>query len=75
MLFSNIEDILAVHKNFLSLVEDCLQPEPNAQHEVGTCFLNYVCYLLFQAFFHVFFLFFAFINYGVMMISVPSHED
>uniref|UniRef100_A0A8C3QQ07 Phosphatidylinositol-3,4,5-trisphosphate dependent Rac exchange factor 2 n=1 Tax=Cyanoderma ruficeps TaxID=181631 RepID=A0A8C3QQ07_9PASS len=41
MLFSNIEDILAVHKNFLSLVEDCLQPEPNAQHEVGTCFLNY----------------------------------
>ncbi|KAJ7406030.1 phosphatidylinositol-3,4,5-trisphosphate dependent Rac exchange factor 2 [Pitangus sulphuratus] len=41
MLFSNIEDILAVHKNFLSLVEECLQPEPNAQHEVGTCFLNY----------------------------------
>lgn len=64
MLFSNIEDILAVHKNFLSLVEDCLQPEPNAQHEVGTCFLNYVCCLLFQAFFHVFLLFFAFINYG-----------
>ncbi|NXJ95708.1 PREX2 protein, partial [Corythaixoides concolor] len=41
MLFSNIEDILAVHKNFLSLVEECLQPEPNAQHEVGTCFLHY----------------------------------
>ncbi|NWU82580.1 PREX2 protein, partial [Onychorhynchus coronatus] len=41
MLFSNIEDILAVHKNFLSLVEESLQPEPNAQHEVGTCFLNY----------------------------------
>uniref|UniRef100_A0A8B9FLG1 Phosphatidylinositol 3,4,5-trisphosphate-dependent Rac exchanger 2 protein n=1 Tax=Amazona collaria TaxID=241587 RepID=A0A8B9FLG1_9PSIT len=40
-LFSNIEDILAVHKNFLSLVEECLQPEPNAQHEVGTCFLHY----------------------------------
>lgn len=42
MLFSNIEDILAVHKNFLSLVEECLQPEPSAQHEVGTCFLHYV---------------------------------
>uniref|UniRef100_A0A8C3B9X2 Phosphatidylinositol 3,4,5-trisphosphate-dependent Rac exchanger 2 protein n=1 Tax=Cairina moschata TaxID=8855 RepID=A0A8C3B9X2_CAIMO len=41
MLFSNIEDILAVHKNFLSLVEECLQPEPSAQHEVGTCFLHY----------------------------------
>ncbi|NWI12825.1 PREX2 protein, partial [Crypturellus soui] len=41
MLFSNIEDILAVHRNFLSLVEECLQPEPNAQHEVGTCFLHY----------------------------------
>uniref|UniRef100_A0A7M4G326 Phosphatidylinositol 3,4,5-trisphosphate-dependent Rac exchanger 2 protein n=1 Tax=Crocodylus porosus TaxID=8502 RepID=A0A7M4G326_CROPO len=41
MLFSNIEDILAVHKDFLSLVEDCLQPEPTAHHEVGTCFLYY----------------------------------
>ncbi|KFV70071.1 Phosphatidylinositol 3,4,5-trisphosphate-dependent Rac exchanger 2 protein, partial [Dryobates pubescens] len=41
MLFSNIEDILAVHRNFLSLVEECLQPEPSAQHEVGTCFLHY----------------------------------
>ncbi|XP_019469896.1 phosphatidylinositol 3,4,5-trisphosphate-dependent Rac exchanger 2 protein-like [Meleagris gallopavo] len=41
MLFSNIEDILAVHKNFLSLVEECLQPEPSAHHEVGTCFLHY----------------------------------
>ncbi|KAI6074981.1 phosphatidylinositol 3,4,5-trisphosphate-dependent Rac exchanger 2 protein [Aix galericulata] len=41
MLFSNIEDILVVHKNFLSLVEECLQPEPSAQHEVGTCFLHY----------------------------------
>lgn len=53
-LFSNIEDILAVHKNFLSLVEECLQPEPNAQHEVGTCFLHYVGYLLLQACFPFF---------------------
>lgn len=42
MLFSNIEDILAVHRSFLSLVEESLQPEPSAQHEVGTCFLRYV---------------------------------
>ncbi|XP_064026562.1 phosphatidylinositol 3,4,5-trisphosphate-dependent Rac exchanger 2 protein isoform X1 [Pogoniulus pusillus] len=41
MLFSNIEDILAVHRSFLSLVEESLQPEPSAQHEVGTCFLRY----------------------------------
>lgn len=49
MLFSNIEDILAVHKNFLSLVEECLQPEPHALHEVGSCFLHYVRYLLFYS--------------------------
>ncbi|XP_008579635.1 PREDICTED: phosphatidylinositol 3,4,5-trisphosphate-dependent Rac exchanger 2 protein [Galeopterus variegatus] len=41
MLFSNIEDILAVHKEFLKVVEECLHPEPNAQHEVGTCFLHF----------------------------------
>ncbi|XP_004697583.2 phosphatidylinositol 3,4,5-trisphosphate-dependent Rac exchanger 2 protein, partial [Echinops telfairi] len=41
MLFSNIEDILAVHKEFLNVVEECLQPEPNAQQEVGTCFLHF----------------------------------
>uniref|UniRef100_A0A8D0NTY7 Phosphatidylinositol 3,4,5-trisphosphate-dependent Rac exchanger 2 protein n=1 Tax=Sus scrofa TaxID=9823 RepID=A0A8D0NTY7_PIG len=41
MLFSNIEDILAVHKEFLKVVEECLHPEPNAQQEVGTCFLHF----------------------------------
>uniref|UniRef100_A0A452HV40 Phosphatidylinositol 3,4,5-trisphosphate-dependent Rac exchanger 2 protein n=1 Tax=Gopherus agassizii TaxID=38772 RepID=A0A452HV40_9SAUR len=41
MLFSNIEDILAVHKDFLTLVEGCLHPEPNAYHEVGICFLHF----------------------------------
>lgn len=42
MLFSNIEEILAVHKEFLKVVEECLHPEPNAQQEVGTCFLHFV---------------------------------
>ena len=42
MLFSNIDDILAVHKEFLKVVEECLHPEPNAQQEVGTCFLHFV---------------------------------
>ena len=42
MLFSNIEDILAVHKEFLKVVEECLHPEPSAQQEVGTCFLQFV---------------------------------
>lgn len=42
MLFSNIEEILAVHKEFLQVVEECLHPEPNAQQEVGTCFLHFV---------------------------------
>uniref|UniRef100_A0A2K6GYV1 Phosphatidylinositol-3,4,5-trisphosphate dependent Rac exchange factor 2 n=1 Tax=Propithecus coquereli TaxID=379532 RepID=A0A2K6GYV1_PROCO len=41
MLFSNIEDILAVHKEFLKVVEECLHPEPHAQQEVGTCFLHF----------------------------------
>uniref|UniRef100_A0A803SVC5 Phosphatidylinositol-3,4,5-trisphosphate dependent Rac exchange factor 2 n=1 Tax=Anolis carolinensis TaxID=28377 RepID=A0A803SVC5_ANOCA len=40
-LFSNIEDILEVHKDFLSGIEKCLHPEPTAQHEVGTCFLHF----------------------------------
>ncbi|XP_067836414.1 phosphatidylinositol 3,4,5-trisphosphate-dependent Rac exchanger 2 protein isoform X2 [Heptranchias perlo] len=40
-LFSNIEDILAVHKEFLSMIEECLQPEPSAQHELGSCFLQF----------------------------------
>ncbi|KAF6100683.1 phosphatidylinositol-3,4,5-trisphosphate dependent Rac exchange factor 2 [Phyllostomus discolor] len=41
ILFSNIEDILAVHKEFLQVVEECLHPEPSAQQEVGTCFLHF----------------------------------
>ncbi|XP_029447296.1 phosphatidylinositol 3,4,5-trisphosphate-dependent Rac exchanger 2 protein [Rhinatrema bivittatum] len=41
MLFSNMEDILAIHREFLAIVEEHLQPEPNAQQEVGTCFLQF----------------------------------
>ncbi|XP_053571076.1 phosphatidylinositol 3,4,5-trisphosphate-dependent Rac exchanger 2 protein [Bombina bombina] len=41
MLFSNIEDILVVHKDFLSTIEGCLLPEPNAHQEVGACFLRF----------------------------------
>uniref|UniRef100_A0A672J732 Phosphatidylinositol 3,4,5-trisphosphate-dependent Rac exchanger 2 protein n=1 Tax=Salarias fasciatus TaxID=181472 RepID=A0A672J732_SALFA len=41
VLFSNIEEILAVHKDFLSMVEELLQPEPHAHHEVGRCFLHF----------------------------------
>ncbi|XP_040288462.1 phosphatidylinositol 3,4,5-trisphosphate-dependent Rac exchanger 2 protein isoform X2 [Bufo bufo] len=41
MLFSNIEDILMVHKDFLSLIENCLHPEPNAHQELGICFLQF----------------------------------
>ncbi|CAI5779402.1 3,4,5-trisphosphate-dependent Rac exchanger 2 isoform X1 [Podarcis lilfordi] len=40
-LFSNIEDILEAHKDFLSSIEECLNPEPNAQQEVGACFLHF----------------------------------
>ncbi|KAM9775546.1 phosphatidylinositol 3,4,5-trisphosphate-dependent Rac exchanger 2 protein isoform 1-T1 [Syngnathus typhle] len=41
MLFSNIADILTVHKDFLSMVEELLQPEPHAHHVVGRCFLHF----------------------------------
>ncbi|XP_063779942.1 phosphatidylinositol 3,4,5-trisphosphate-dependent Rac exchanger 2 protein isoform X1 [Pseudophryne corroboree] len=41
MLFSNIEDILVVHKEFLALIEQYLHPEPNAHQEMGTCFLRF----------------------------------
>lgn len=41
-LFSNIEEILAVHKDFLSMVEELLQPDPHAHHEIGRCFLHFV---------------------------------
>ncbi|XP_060680096.1 phosphatidylinositol 3,4,5-trisphosphate-dependent Rac exchanger 2 protein [Hemiscyllium ocellatum] len=40
-LFSNIEDILAVHKEFLSIIEEHLLPEPSAHHELGNCFLQF----------------------------------
>lgn len=42
MLFSNIEDILVVHRDFLALIEESLYPEPNAHQELGTCFLKFV---------------------------------
>ncbi|XP_061777835.1 phosphatidylinositol 3,4,5-trisphosphate-dependent Rac exchanger 2 protein isoform X2 [Nerophis ophidion] len=41
VLFSNIEDILAVHRDFLSMVEERLQPDPHAHHEIGRCFLHF----------------------------------
>uniref|UniRef100_G3NEI6 Phosphatidylinositol 3,4,5-trisphosphate-dependent Rac exchanger 2 protein n=1 Tax=Gasterosteus aculeatus aculeatus TaxID=481459 RepID=G3NEI6_GASAC len=41
ILFSNIEEILAVHKDFLSMVEELLQPDPHAHHEIGRCFLHF----------------------------------
>lgn len=44
VLFSNIEEILAVHRDFLSMVDDLLQPEPHAHHEIGRCFLHFVSY-------------------------------
>ncbi|XP_069907509.1 phosphatidylinositol 3,4,5-trisphosphate-dependent Rac exchanger 1 protein [Oryctolagus cuniculus] len=41
VLFSNIEDILEVHKDFLAALEYCLQPEPQSQHELGNVFLKF----------------------------------
>ncbi|XP_006633961.2 phosphatidylinositol 3,4,5-trisphosphate-dependent Rac exchanger 2 protein [Lepisosteus oculatus] len=41
MLFSNIEEILLIHREFLSMVEELLQPEPGAHHELGHCFLQF----------------------------------
>ncbi|XP_067410379.1 phosphatidylinositol 3,4,5-trisphosphate-dependent Rac exchanger 1 protein [Emydura macquarii macquarii] len=41
ILFSNIEDILDVHKEFLAVLEFCLQPEPQSQHELGNVFLKF----------------------------------
>lgn len=42
VLFSNIEDILEVHKDFLAALEYCLHPEPQSQHELGNVFLRFV---------------------------------
>ncbi|KAL2763586.1 phosphatidylinositol 3,4,5-trisphosphate-dependent Rac exchanger 1 protein [Daubentonia madagascariensis] len=41
ILFSNIEDILEVHKDFLAALEYCLHPEPQSQHELGNVFLRF----------------------------------
>nr|XP_056699964.1 phosphatidylinositol 3,4,5-trisphosphate-dependent Rac exchanger 1 protein [Euleptes europaea] len=41
ILFSNIEDILDVHKEFLTALEFCLDPEPQSQHELGDVFLKF----------------------------------
>ncbi|XP_012879769.1 PREDICTED: phosphatidylinositol 3,4,5-trisphosphate-dependent Rac exchanger 1 protein [Dipodomys ordii] len=41
ILFSNIEDILEVHKDFLAALEYCLRPEPQSQHELGNVFLKF----------------------------------
>lgn len=42
VLFANIEEILTLHKDFLSMVEELLHPDPHAHHEVGRCFLHFV---------------------------------
>ncbi|CAK6955095.1 phosphatidylinositol 3%2C4,5-trisphosphate-dependent Rac exchanger 1 protein [Scomber scombrus] len=41
ILFSNIEDILELHKEVLSAVEASLQPEPHPQHALGHVFLQF----------------------------------
>ncbi|XP_029290903.1 phosphatidylinositol 3,4,5-trisphosphate-dependent Rac exchanger 1 protein [Cottoperca gobio] len=41
ILFSNIEDILELHKEVLSAVEASLQPEPQPQHALGYVFLQF----------------------------------
>uniref|UniRef100_A0A8C6NNK8 Phosphatidylinositol-3,4,5-trisphosphate dependent Rac exchange factor 1 n=1 Tax=Nothobranchius furzeri TaxID=105023 RepID=A0A8C6NNK8_NOTFU len=41
ILFSNIEDILELHKEVLSAVEAGLQPEPHPNHTLGHVFLQF----------------------------------
>ncbi|KAE8293144.1 Phosphatidylinositol 3,4,5-trisphosphate-dependent Rac exchanger 1 protein [Larimichthys crocea] len=41
ILFSNIEDILELHKEVLSAVETSLQPEPHPHHALGHVFLQF----------------------------------
>lgn len=42
VLFSNLEEIRCVHRDFLTMVEELLQPDPHPHHEVGRCFLHFV---------------------------------
>lgn len=42
ILFSNIEDILDLHKEVLSAIESSLQPEPHPQQALGHVFLQFV---------------------------------
>lgn len=41
ILFSNIEEILDVHREFFSAMEASLQPEPQPQHALGHVFLQF----------------------------------
>ncbi|XP_064162230.1 phosphatidylinositol 3,4,5-trisphosphate-dependent Rac exchanger 1 protein-like [Anguilla rostrata] len=41
VLFSNIEDILEVHKEVLAALESSLRPEPQPQHALGHVFLQF----------------------------------
>ncbi|XP_053705025.1 phosphatidylinositol 3,4,5-trisphosphate-dependent Rac exchanger 1 protein isoform X2 [Synchiropus splendidus] len=41
ILFSNIEDILELHREVLSAVESALQPEPQPHHALGQVFLQF----------------------------------
>ncbi|XP_066444144.1 phosphatidylinositol 3,4,5-trisphosphate-dependent Rac exchanger 1 protein isoform X2 [Eleutherodactylus coqui] len=41
ILFSNMEDVLQVHQDFLAALESRLQPEPQPQSELGNVFLQF----------------------------------
>uniref|UniRef100_A0A665VBP2 Phosphatidylinositol-3,4,5-trisphosphate-dependent Rac exchange factor 1 n=1 Tax=Echeneis naucrates TaxID=173247 RepID=A0A665VBP2_ECHNA len=41
VLFSNIEDILELHREVLAAVENRMQPEPQPQHALGHIFLQF----------------------------------
>ncbi|KAM9296542.1 phosphatidylinositol 3,4,5-trisphosphate-dependent Rac exchanger 1 protein [Gastrophryne carolinensis] len=41
ILFSNLEDILQVHGEFLESLERALHPEPQSHHELGNVFLQF----------------------------------